>query len=315
MSKFFVIGDVTVDQMYFINELPDPGGEIAATRAMMEPGGAGGTVATALARLGNEVRLAARIGKGPFADLALKYVQGAKVDTSLVQVDPELQTSSITLLITPDTQRTMISAGGASRYLDAASLKTEHIAACDALVMSAYSLIGGLQREYAVKALDAAKKARLTTFIDMGTGAVNALQEQLILLVRDVDYLLMNQKELYTLTGEASISEAVAGLAKQGIERVIVKVGDMGSIVVTPEVTELIEAWEIDGILDSTGAGDYYTAAFAHGIMQGYDIHYAARLGNIAGALNATSIGAQSCPLDALVLEANAKRMVTVESS
>ncbi len=314
MCKFFVVGDVTVDQMYFVSELPESGGEASASRAVMEPGGAGGTIATALAMLGNDVRLATRVGEGPFADLALKHVRAAGVDTSLVQVDHRLQTSSVTLLVTPDTQRTMISAGGASRNLDAAELKPGMVSDCEALVMSAYSLIGGLQREYAVRALEAAKRARLTTFIDMGSGAVNALQGRLISLVREVDYLLMNQQELYTLTGESSISDAVSGLAAAGIERVIVKVGAMGSIVVTPELTELVEAFELDNVLDTTGAGDYYTAAFAHGIMEGYDLHYAARLGNIAGALNTTRIGAQSYKLSAKELETHAKRMLAVES-
>lgn len=314
MGKFFVVGDVTVDQMYFVNELPEPGGEVAASRAMMEPGGAGGTIATVLARLGNDVKLAARVGQGPFAELALRNVRASGVDTHLVQVDKRLQTSSVTLLITPDTQRTMISAGGASRNLDASELKLDDLASCDALVMSAYSLLGGLQREYAVKALEAAKQAKLTTFIDMGSGAVNALKDRLITLVRGVDYLLMNQQELYTLTGESSISDAVTGLARHGIKRVIVKVGGMGSIVVTPELTELVEALEVDDVLDSTGAGDYYTAAFAHGIMEGFDLHYAARLGNIAGALNVTMVGAQRCEVDAATLEAHAKEMLAVES-
>ena len=115
MTKFFVVGDVTVDQMYFVNDLPDAGGEVTASRAVLEPGGAGGTLAVALARLGNDVLLAARVGSGPFAELALKHVKRAGVDTRLVQTDPVLQTSSVTLLITPDTQRTMISGGGATR--------------------------------------------------------------------------------------------------------------------------------------------------------------------------------------------------------
>jgi ribokinase len=309
MSKFFVIGDVTVDQTYFVTELPEPGGEVSATRAIMEPGGAGGTIATVLARLGNQVVLAARVGSGPFAQLALSRVREAGVDTRLIQIDPEVQTSSVTLLITPDTQRTMISAGGASRRLDVAELVPSDVTDCDALVMSAYSLIGSLQREYAVRALELAKRARLTTFIDMGSGAVNALRDRLISLVRDVDYLLMNQRELFTLTGESSISDAVVGLAAHGIKRVIVKVGEMGSIVITPELTELIEAWPVEGV-DSTGAGDYYTAAFAHAIMQGYDLQYAARMGNVAGALNATCIGAQTCVFDAATLEAHVQQMM-----
>src|SRR5690554_6224384 len=219
MSRFFVVGDVTVDQMYFVSELPEAGGEITATRALMEPGGAGGTAATVLARLGNDVRIATRVGTGPFATLALRNVEAAGVDTSLVQRDERLQTSSITLLITPDTQRTMLSATGASRYLDSAELRREDIKACQALVMSAYSLVSGKQREYAVKALELARQEGLTTFIDMGTGAVNALGARLIGLIRGVDYLFMNEHELYSLTGESTISEAVAWLRDEGMQK------------------------------------------------------------------------------------------------
>ena len=310
MTKFFVVGDVTVDQMYFVNDLPDAGGEVTASRAVLEPGGAGGTLAVALARLGNDVLLAARVGSGPFAELALKHVKRAGVDTRLVQTDPVLQTSSVTLLITPDTQRTMISGGGATRNLDAMGFRAEQVAACDALVVSAYSVVGGPQCEYAVRALEAARKARLTTFIDMGSGAADALRERLLTLVSNVDYLLMNRRELFALTGESSISAAVAGLAARGIKRVLVKLGEMGSMVITPELTELVEAFEIDGVLESTGAGDYYTAAFAHGVMQGFDLHYAARLGNVAGAMNVTAIGAQSCAIDAPTLYRQAGAVV-----
>lgn len=69
MAHFLVVGDAAVDQMYFVSEFPEQGGEVASTRALMEPGGAGGTVATVLARLGNPTRIATRVGTGPFSSL------------------------------------------------------------------------------------------------------------------------------------------------------------------------------------------------------------------------------------------------------
>lgn len=315
MCSFLVVGDVTVDQMYFVNDLPDAGGETTALRAVMEPGGAGGTIATMLARLGHDVRIATRVGTGPFSELALRNVRQAGVDTRMVQVDDRLQTSSVTLLITPDTQRTMISAIGASKYLDSAELSPDAVTSCDALVMSAYSLVGGPQREYSVQALEHARQGGVTTFIDMGSGAVNALRDRMISLVQEVDYLLMNEQELYTLTGESSISDAVSGLARHGIERLVVKVGEMGSIVITPELTELVDPFDIDGVVDSTGAGDYFTAAFAHAIMDGHDLLHAARIGNVAGALNTTRVGAQSMEVDLATLHAHADAMAAVLGS
>lgn len=312
MARFFVVGDATVDQMYFVDSLPEPGGETTATRALMRPGGAGGTVAMALASLGNEVRIATRVGSGPFADLALSNLIETGVDLSLVQHDAERQTSSVTLLVTPDTQRTMISALGASRYLDAASLLPEQVAAADAVVMSAYSLVSGPQREYSVKTLEYAREAGLKTFMDMGSGAIPALRDRLLSIIRQVDYMLMNEHELYRLTGENSISSAVAWLRSGGVDNVIVKVGEMGSIVITPDFTELVDAFDVDDVLDSTGAGDYYTAAFAHGVMQGYDLLHAARIGNVAGGLNTTRIGAQGYRLDRAAVDRFAEEMEKV---
>jgi ribokinase len=310
MAKFFVVGDVTVDLMYFVEDLPETGGDVTVTQSLIEPGGAGGTIAVTLARLGHQVKIATRVGTGPFSEVALSNIIATGVDTSHIQRDSGILTGSVILLITPDAQRTMISSVGASRNLDVDKLNVEDIASCDALVMSAYSLVGGTQREYALKALEIAKKAKMTTFIDMGPGAVHALEDELIDLVQDVDYLLMNQKELYALTGEGSISDAIAWLKEEGISRVIVKVGEKGSIVITPEHTELIEAFDIKGVVDTTGAGDYYTAAFAHGVMKGYELPYAARIGNVAGALNTTQIGAQRTTLDAATLERYAKEML-----
>ena len=302
MAEFLVIGDATVDQMYFIDALPEVGGEVSATYAVMEPGGAGGTIATALARLDHDVAIATRVGTGPFSTLALKYLRTTGVDMALVQADPYQQTSSVTILITPDGQRTMIGAAGASRDLDARALRPEHVTGRDALVMSAYSLVSGPQRTYALRALQLAKDAGVRVFVDMGTGAVNALQEGLISLLEGVEVVLMNERELFTLTGESSISDAVSGLRARGIDQVVVKVGEMGSIVVTPERSELVEAFAIDGVVDTTGAGDVYTAAFVASVLEGRDLLQAAWLANVAGALTTREIGAQRVVIDRAML-------------
>src|SRR5690606_4721159 len=300
--KFLVVGDATVDQMYFVEDFFEPGTEVSAYRSTLEPGGSGGTVATVLARLGNEVRIATRVGTDPFADVALRNVAASGVRLGLVQRDPRLQTSSVTLLVTPDGQRTMISSAGASRDLDPAALSATDVSSADALVMSAYSLVAGRQQQYAFESLALARAARLTTFVDLGTGAVNALGSRLIDHVRGIDYLLMNEHELYEVTGLSTISAAVLHLRSVGIDNIVVKVGENGSILFTPDLSELVEAHPVAGVVDSTGAGDYYTAAFAHAVMDGYDLLTAARMANVAGAFNTTGVGAQSVDLDASLL-------------
>ncbi|GIW26489.1 carbohydrate kinase family protein [Meiothermus sp.] len=291
--RFFVVGDVSVDLIYFLERIPEPGEEVPAQRALMKPGGAGGTLAAHLASLGNKVYLASRVGDDPFRSVALSQLEKAGVDLKYLQVDPEQTTSSILILLVPGGERSMISAGGASRYLDAAEFKAKMLDQIDAVVFSAYAFVGGPQRQYAINALDAARKRGLPIFADLGTGAVRAAGKELLDILRGVPYLLMNQVELLALTGATSISEGVSALKGWGLETVIVKVGALGSIVVTPTRQELIEPYPLEEVVDTTGSGDAFTAAFAHAILQGKDPFTAARLGNLAGSLAATAVGGQ----------------------
>jgi ribokinase len=295
--KFFVIGDVTVDHLYFLERIPSAGEEATPIRSTLIPGGAGGSLAYYAAQLGHDVTLGARVGDDAFQDVALSKLKAVGVDLSAIQHDQHTLTSTITIMVTPDAERSMISAGGANRNLDAADLPKKAIETSDALIISAYALVSGMQREYTVKAMQIAQKQNIPVFIDLGTGAVNTAGTKLLEIVKSADYLLMNQLELSRITGQISISDALEGLHAQGVHNVVVKVGSMGAIVWTPEESELIEGYEIDGVADSTGAGDGFTAAFAHAILQGYDMKRAAQYANVVGALVATHIGAQSAKI------------------
>lgn len=291
--RFFVLGDVSVDLLFFLERIPEPGEEVPSRRALMKPGGAGGTLAAQLASLGHRVFLAGRVGKDPFAELALSRVREVGVDLRYLQEDLEHTTSSVLILVVPGGERAMVSAEGASRYLDPALFKPRFLDQVDAVVLSAYALVGGPSRSYAAEVLEAARRRELPVFADLGAGAVRAAGKELLKHLRGVSWLLMNEGELKTLTGASSISQGVARLRQEGFQRLAVKVGAMGSIVVTPEGEELLEPFPIEDIVDSTGAGDAYTAAFAHAILEGKSPVEAGRLANLAGALAATAIGAQ----------------------
>jgi ribokinase len=298
LVKFYVIGDVTVDHMHFLEKIPLAGEDATPIRSALLPGGAGGTMAYHAAKLGHQVTLAARVGDDPFQTVALSHLQASGVNLKTVQRDTYTITSTVTILVTPNAERTMISASGANRNLDAAELKRSDIEQSDALIVSAYALIGGMQREYTVKAIDAAKKAAVPVFIDLGTGAVNAAGTQLLDTVKTADYLLMNQMELLRITGSDSISEALGHLEALGMTKVVIKVGALGAIIWTPQESELIEGYTIADVADTTGAGDAFTAAFAHAVLQDFDLRRSAFYANVAGALAASHIGAQGAQLE-----------------
>lgn len=301
----FVIGDVTVDHLYHLDRIPAAGEELSPRQASMQPGGSGGTVSVTLARLGHHVTLAACVGDDPFAEFALQTAQASGVDLSAVQRDSVNLTSTITVMQTPDGRRAMISHGAANRRLDPGDFAETQLRAAQALVVSAYTFIRDPQRAYALRAMDLAEELRIPVFIDLGTGAVNAVGSALLDHVLRADHLLLNQHELQALTDRPSISEALAFLGERGSKQVVVKVGANGSIVWTPEHTELVDPVDTgEQVLDSTGAGDTFVGAYVHAVLSGQDAPAAARAGNAAGILSASRLGAQSREITADMLQA-----------
>ena len=191
--RFFVVGDVSVDLIYLVDRLPEPGEEVSAKRMLYRPGGAAATVAAQLASLGHTVFLASRVGSGPLSAIALEGLKAAGVDLRYLQEDPEHPTTNVLVFLFPGGERSMVASVGASRYLDAAAFKPRMLDTIDAVIVSAYALVGGPQREYATKAMAAAKKREIPVFIDLGTGAVRQAGPELLPRLLPADYLLMNQ--------------------------------------------------------------------------------------------------------------------------
>ena len=296
--KFYVIGDVTVDHMHFLERIPVAGEDITPSRSVLLPGGAGGTMAYHAAHLGHTVTLAARVGKDPFANVALENLKKSGVQLSALQFDTNIMTSTVTILVTEGAERTMISASGANRYLDVSQIENKTLTASDAVIISAYALISGAQREYTLNAMQQAKTAKIPVFIDLGTGAVNAAGTSLLEMVKSADYLLMNQLELFRITGKNSISEALENLEALGLQTVVIKVGALGAILWTPKESELLEGYAVENVLDTTGAGDAFTVAFAHAVLSDFTLPRAVAYANIAGAMAAQAIGAQGATLN-----------------
>ena len=76
--------------------------------------------------------------------------------------------------------------------------------------------------------------------------------------LRHVSILKLNDEEARTLVGSAE-PEALQAL---GIPELILTLGSQGSCVITPDAIAVVQAREVVGPVDPTGAGDTYSAAY-----------------------------------------------------
>jgi ribokinase len=81
-------------------------------------------------------------------------------------------------------------------------------------------------------------------------------------------------------------------LLARGPKAVVIKAGGRGAVVADGERVETIPAFKIKPV-DTTAAGDAFTAALAIEYVKGADLVAAARTANAAGALACLKLGAQ----------------------
>lgn len=108
-----------------------------------------------------------------------------------------------------------------------------------------------------------------------------------------IDFLTPNETEARICAGlspdyKGSDAEVARELTKMGCKNVIVTLGEKGSLLVNNSEELLIPAFKITSLVDSTGAGDAFSAAFAVAVAEGLPVNEAMLFGNAAGALACT---------------------------
>ena len=80
----------------------------------------------------------------------------------------------------------------------------------------------------------------------------------------------------------------------KGIENVLVKIGEKGSLFLNKKTEIFQEAYKIKQVVDTTGAGDSYMAGFIKSLHNGESIEKAMKYGSACGAIAVTKLGAVS---------------------
>ena len=116
--------------------------------------------------------------------------------------------------------------------------------------------------------------------------------------MKDIDYIKPNETELQILTGmeaknREDMTEAAKSLIKKGVKNVIVTMGGEGCLYVNEDTEEFFPAYPVKAI-DTTAAGDCFTAAFALALSQGQNWKEAIEFGQKASSIAVTRKGAQT---------------------
>jgi sugar/nucleoside kinase (ribokinase family) len=200
-------------------------------------------------------------------------------------------TGRCVVLVTPDTDRTMVTHLGITGGFSARELVPEAIRESDYLYMEGYLATSDTARAASVEAKGIAAEAGVRTAISLSDpNIVNHFKDELKTMIGDgVDLLFANEAEARGMAGTEDFSDAIEYLKSIAREFAVTR-GPEGALVYDGRELIEIEPVRVQAV-DTVGAGDMFAGAFLYGVSQGWDHRRSGDLASAASARLVTSLG------------------------
>lgn len=291
MGKILVIGSLNVDMVAEVDHTPVTGETILADNLTLTAGGKGANQACAAGRLGAEASMLGAVGEDSYAQMQRDSLSRAGVDISRLVRKSDAPTGIAMITVNSQGDNCIVVIPGANAKLSKADIDAnlDLIQASDSIIFQLEIPV-----DVVVYAAKRAKELGKTVILDPAPVPKEFPEE----LLEYVDVIKPNETELQMLCGnpanEESIGEQAARLRRKGVKNVLVTLGEKGAYFDSQDCgCGLIPGRKVR-VVDTTAAGDAFTAALAYMLSQGKNIREAARFANEVSAIVVTRKGAQS---------------------
>jgi ribokinase len=289
-ASIVIVGSLNADLVVRVPRFPRPGETLTGDRFMRFPGGKGANQAYAAARLGGVVAMVGQVGADEHGTWLVAHLADAGVDTSQVLRDGAAPTGVALITIDTAGQNQIVLVPGAN-----GTFTPDRFAGTSVAVGHSRVVLLQLEIPLATVVAGAHSARAAGAIVVLDPAPAQMLPDTLLPLA---DYLTPNETELATLTGGgevrdvADLRERAAQLLARGAERVLVKWGARGAVLITQGSERWWPAHQVD-VVDTTAAGDAFNGAFAVALAEGASSDAAGRFATAAAALAVTRAGAQ----------------------
>lgn len=291
MGKILVIGSLNVDMVLNVDHMPAEGETILCDQMTLVPGGKGANQACAAGRLGADVTMLGAVGEDEYANMQRKSLTESGVDISALITKPDKPSGTAFITVNSRGNNSIVVIPGANGAFTREDIDANKrwIEECDAVIFQLEIPLDTVC--YAAKM---AKDLGKIVILDPAPVPDHFPEE----LYGYVDLMKPNETELSRLTGMPSDLEHLDGAAgilkEKGIKNVLVTLGEHGVYLWEDgKDSRIIPARKVKAV-DTTAAGDSFTAALTAMLLEGKTLREAAEFANKVSSIVVTRKGAQS---------------------
>ena len=295
MGRLVSVGNVIVDLVLQVDQLPEPGGDVIAGGSAVTAGGGLNTLVAAR-RDGADVAFAGQYGTGPFGDVVRAALAEADVDVVQPGLD-DVDSGWCVALVDASTERTFVTTVGAEGRLTRADLDRVSLEADDVVLVSGYGLAHPVNAAAIVDWL-ASVDDRVRVVLDPSPLVATLPARELDAVVARADVLSANAREARLLEpGAPSLAEAARALGRRARGAGLVRDGAAGCWVAEDgREPVLVPGFAVDAV-DTNGAGDAHAGVLVAALLRGDALLSAVRRANAAAAIATTRRGPATAPL------------------
>jgi sugar/nucleoside kinase (ribokinase family) len=254
-------------------------------------GGSAANTIIAFAAFGGSAAYKTHLGSDLLGDYYFKEFQDLGIHLHAERVDSD-PTGTCFVMITPDSERTMVTHLGATALHTKEHIDEDIIKRSEWLYVEGYKFSehGSTEAVHHSVALCKEYNTKIAlTFSDKFI--IDVFRERLDFAVKNSDLIFCNDVEACAYTGLHSAKDAFDKLC-QTVPNVCVTLGKDGSLVGWDGKVYEIPPYKVN-LTDTTGAGDMYAAGFLYGIIDTRNAEIAGHLASYSASLIVSQLGAR----------------------
>ena len=291
-KKILVIGSANMDLSMNMYKVPEAGETLIDDGGVAYvPGGKGANAAVAFAKLGADCCFCAKVGADLHGQKLYQCYKDIGINTSYIKVDRDNPTGFAVVMKESDGNNRIIVYPGANQNLSQDNVLEAFSCNPDALYL-------GFEIPFnvAIAAAKIAATRNIPIFVDAAPANKDYPLENLPML----EVFSPNEVETETYTGirpvgsDSALRACLALYRRVKAKYIVIKLGDRGAYIYDGRHCFIVPAIRLGKPVDTTAAGDAFTAALTLEYLNGSGIRNAVKYGVAAGAITVTRQGASS---------------------
>lgn len=298
-KRILTVSSANMDFVMSVSKIPQ-GGETQLESGTYQfvPGGKGANSAVAVRRLGGDSVFCCRLGKDANGSIMHNIYKKEGLDTRFIVVDPDAVTGLGAIMVEPNGQNRIILFPGANVRLTKEDIDASFICRPDALLMQLE-----ITQDAVMHAAWTANEKNIPIILDAGP----ANRDFPLADLPPLEIFSPNETETEIFTGINPTNPDNCLRAAMALQKLVtakyyvIKLGGRGCYIYDGKYYHCLPAYGVNAV-DTTAAGDAFTAALTLEYLRSGDIVRAGRYANVVGALAVSKKGAlPSLPTEAMV--------------